>query len=203
MKKADLFHPQVFTDQEWAEGYYKRNVKNIQNIGKRYVELLKKCGFKSGKILDVGCGFGSVAIEIAKVFPDTEITGIDLSEPLLEMALGLAKQAGITHQITLKTGDVQEMEFSDDSFDVVINTFMLHIVENPVRMLNEIERVVKPGGKILMSDLRRSVLGVIAKKLSTAFSLEEAQQIIEQSNLRSGEYGKGLYWWDYLVLQKQ
>ena len=42
MKQNDLFHPRIFNDQEWAEGYYKRNKGSIEKIGKRFVKLLKK-----------------------------------------------------------------------------------------------------------------------------------------------------------------
>ncbi len=199
MRKSELFHPRIFNDRKWAEGYYKRNVKSIQKIGKRYAGLLKDSGFHSGRILDAGCGFGTVAIELAAEFPNSEITGIDLGEPLLELAQTLAEQAGASKQITFLKGDVQEIEFQDDSFDVVISTFMVHIVEKPIRMLNEIERVAKPDGRVMVSDLRRSWLGVVEKKLGTAFTIEEAKKIIEQSELRTGKYSKGLYWWDYLA----
>jgi hypothetical protein len=56
MKQIGLFHPRVFDDQEWAEGYYKRNRKNIERVGKRLAGLLKTIGFTGGTILDVGCG---------------------------------------------------------------------------------------------------------------------------------------------------
>ena len=72
MKRADLFHPQVFSDQEWADGYYKRNAKNIERVGKRFVKLLRNYGFEGGRILDTGCGFGAVAIELANSFSDVE-----------------------------------------------------------------------------------------------------------------------------------
>ena len=53
MKRIDLFHPRIFHDQVWAEGYYKRNRKSIEKVGKRLVELLKSMGFTGGAVLDV------------------------------------------------------------------------------------------------------------------------------------------------------
>ncbi len=94
MKRADLFHPQIFSDQEWAEGYYKRNAKNIERVGKRFVQLLKSSGFEKGKILDTGCGFGAVAIKIAQSLNDVEIVGIDLGKPLLKLGQSLAEKSG-------------------------------------------------------------------------------------------------------------
>jgi ubiquinone/menaquinone biosynthesis C-methylase UbiE len=199
MERADLFHPRVFSDEEWAEGYYKRNAKNIERVGKRFVQLLKGSGFKKGRILDAGCGFGAVAIEIARSFSDVEIAGIDLGKPLLKLGQSLAEKSGVADRIDFSEGDVKKMDFKTDSFDVVINTFMLHIVDDPVAMLNEIERVAKNQGRIMITDLRRIWLALVVKKLKTAFTLEEGKEVINKSNIRHGRYSKGPFWWDYMV----
>jgi len=198
MKRQDLFHPRVFDDRDWAEGYYKRNAKNIALTGQRIAKLLKDNGFSAGTILDAGCGFAAVPIEMARAFPDVEITGIDLGEPLLDLGRELIEKAAIKSNIVLKKGDVENLEFDDNSFDLVINTFMLHVVENPVRMLNEMERVAKPDGKIIITDLNRNFLALFMKKFRTAFSKEEAIDIIKISDLRPGAVSTGLFWYDYL-----
>lgn len=199
MQRIELFHPRIFSDQEWADGYYKRNAKNITRTGKRLVELLERNGFQRGKVLDVGCGFGAVCIEIAKRFPNAEIVGIDLARPLLDKAQSLAGQSNCSDRIQFLEGDVHKLDFPDDTFDVVINTYMLHIAEKPVNMLNEIERVTTAQGKILITDLRRMVLALLIKKFRTTFTLEEARYIIETSDMRTGRYAKGPIWWDYMV----
>jgi ubiquinone/menaquinone biosynthesis C-methylase UbiE len=199
MKRADLFHPRIFSDQEWAEGYYKRNAKNIERVGKRFLQLLRSSGFERGKILDTGCGFGAVAIEIAESFKDVGIIGIDLGKPLLKLGQSLAEKSGVADRMDFSEGDVQKLDFEDDSFDVVINTFMLHIVEDPVVMLNEIERVAKKQARIMITDLRRIWLALVVKKLKTAFTLDEGMEVIKKSNIRSGRYSKGPFWWDYMV----
>lgn len=199
MKRADLFHPRIFDDQVWAEGYYKRNANSIKRVGKRFVQLLKSSGFEKGRILDAGCGFGAVAVEIAQSFNDVEIVGIDLGKPLLKLGQRLAEKSGVKDQIDFFEGDVQKLDFETDSFDVVINTFMIHIVEDSVKMLNEIERVTKQQGRIMITDLRRIWLGLVVKKLKTAFTLEEAMEVIKKSDIRPGRFSKGPFWWDYMV----
>ena len=198
MKRIELFHPRIFSDREWAEGYYKRNARSIERVGKRFVQLLKSSGFNGGRILDAGCGFGAVAIEIAKSFPDAEITGIDLGKPLLKMAESLAEQSGVADHIQFTEGDVQNPDFENDSFDIIVNTFMLHIVEDPVKMLNEIERVAKSEAGILITDLRRNWLGLLDKKLKTAYTLEEGMEVVAKSGIRPGKFSKGPFWWDYM-----
>lgn len=199
MERTKLFHPRVFDDQEWAEGYYQRNVKHIKSVGQRFVQQLKESGFQGGRVLDAGCGFGTVAIEVATHFSDADICGVDLGEPLLEMGRSLIDQAGVADRVTLVKGDVQALEFEADAFDLVLNTFMLHVVEDPVTMLNEIERVATPHARIMMTDLRRNWLGFLIKKFKTALTLEEALKMIQQSELRKGTAAKGFYWWDYMI----
>jgi ubiquinone/menaquinone biosynthesis C-methylase UbiE len=198
MKQIDLFHPRVFDNQEWADGYYRRNKRNIAQVGKRFAKLLKKSGFVNGTILDVGCGFAAVPIEIAKTFPEAKITGIDLGEPLLDIGQSLIDKEGLENQINILKGDAQNLQFENERFDVVINTFLAHIVENPVLMLNEIERVTKPEGTILITDLRRGVLAYLIKKFRTAHTKEEASHIIKKSNIRKGKLSSGVFWWDYI-----
>lgn len=199
MKQAELFHPRVFDQKEWAEGYYKRNKGSIARVGKDFARLLQKSGFTSGKILDVGCGFAAVPIEIARVFQEAEIIGIDLGKPLLELGEILVDEAGLAARITLEEGDAQDIPFETDAFDVVINTFLLHIVENPVKMLDEIERVTRPGGRIMIRDLRRGFLAHLVTKFKTGYTREEAEQVLDRSGIRKGRFSNGPFWWDYMA----
>ncbi len=200
MKREKIFHPVVFRDKQWAEGYYKRNKKNIERTGKRLSAILKKHNFSKGKVLDIGCGFASVPIEIAKEFPEAKITGIDLGEPLLEIGNDLIKENGFENQIILKIDDAENLNFKDNSFDLVINTYLLHIVKNPIKMLNEMERIAKPEAKIVLTDLRRGFLAFFIKKFKSSYTLKEAVDIIKKSDLRNGKATKGFFWWDYFVL---
>ncbi len=194
MKRTELYHPRVF-DSLWAEKYYKNNFKNIQRAGKDIVKILKQYGFKSGKILDAGCGFGAIDIEIAKAFPKAEIVAVDLSEPLLEIARRDAEKNKTSDRITFQPGDVHNLSFDTASFDLVINTFLLHIVEHPIDMLNELDRVTKPNGHIIVLDLCRNWLAWIIKELRKSLTLTEACEIIKKSNIRQGKTSRGAYWW--------
>ncbi|MGD8387298.1 MAG: class I SAM-dependent methyltransferase [Desulfobacteraceae bacterium] len=199
MKQAALFHPRVFDDVVWAKGYYRRNARNIHRVGRRFAALLKVDGFEGGRILDSGCGFGAVALELALAFPQAEILGVDLGDALLERARSLAEKAGVASRITFRKGDVHRLDLEDNAFDLVVNTFMLHIVEDPVSMLNEMERVTRPDGRILITDLRRIWLATVTRKLKTALTLEEALAIIQESSLRPGKAHRGPFWWDYRI----
>lgn len=203
MKKIELTHPRIFDEIERAESYYRRQKTSIQRMGKYLASVLKKDGFTGGRILDVGCGFAAVPIEIAKLIPDVEIIGVDLAEPLLDIGRRDISDAGLKANIRLENGDAQKLEMAEHSFDVVVNTFLMHIVENPVAMLNEIERVARPDARILISDLRRFFMGYFMNKFRMTYTLSEALELISASELREGKASNGLFWWDYHVLKNK
>ncbi|MBN3035386.1 MAG: methyltransferase domain-containing protein [Bacteroidales bacterium] len=197
--KIELYHPRVFSDEKWAEGYYRRNAKNIIRTGRRLSGILARRGFRGCRILDAGCGFAAVAIELARAFPQAEIVGVDLAEPLLDTGRSLISKAGMTERIHIGQGDVHHLDFPDHDFDLTVSSYMLHIVEDPVQMLNELERVTKSDGIIMITDLRRIWLAFLAGKLRTVFTAEEALQVIESSSIRKGNMSRGPFWWDYIA----
>ncbi len=199
MKRSKLFHPRVFTDENWAEGYYQRNAKNIVRTAKRLIAILKRSGFKGGRILDVGSGFGAISIELAKAYPESEIIGIDLSKPLLRLSKELAEKELDGNKPEFLEADVMQIPFEKNSFDLIINAYMLHVVEDPVKMSNEIHRVCKPDGIIMMTDLRRNALAYLVKKLRTSFTKKEAEEILQQTVFKGGKCRKGPFWWDYFL----
>ena len=84
-----------------------------------------------------------------------------------------------------------------NTFDVAININMLHLVDDPIRMLNEIERVLVPGGYLFVSDLRRSLLGYVEDEIRSALTIPEAKSLFEESELRHGIFRWGLLWWKF------
>ncbi len=203
MKRAELFHPRVFDDLEWAQAYFRHNQESIAQTGRRLGKLLTKLDARRGHLVDLGCGFGGVDAEIAILHPELRVTGIDLSEPLLEIAEDLAERKTVEDRVTFVTGDVLDVDLPENSADIVVSSYMLHIVENPQKMLAEIERIAKPGATILITDLRRVWVAWFEKRLRTAFSAREAREIIERSDLRGGVFATGPFWWDYIVEGKQ
>lgn len=199
MKRAELFHPRVFDDVDWAEGYYAANKESIAQTGRRLGKMLTRLDARKGHLVDMGCGFGGADAEIAILHPKIRITGIDLAEPLLNIAEDLAERKTVEDRVSFRKGDVMNVDLPDDSADIVVSSYMLHIVEDPLRMLAEIERIAKPKATILITDLRRVWVAWFEKKLRTAFTLEEARELLGRSALRSGVFGTGPFWWDYIV----
>lgn len=197
MKKASLTHDRVFNDEEYAARYARQHQKMAQNLGREVARKLRERGFQGGRILDVGCGHGGSAIVLAQEFPRSEVLGIDLSEPLLRLARQATKAAGLADRVSFETGDAERILLGDDSFDVVLNLNMVHIVEHPVEMLNEIERILAPGGSLFVVDLKRSWLGLFEQEMKSALTPVEAQALFAESDLREGEFSTSLIWWKF------
>ena len=111
-----------------------------------------------GKILEIGIGTG----RNLPYYPrGCDIIGVDLSEKMLEIARGFALKLGLS--ITLLTMDVENLAFKDNTFDTVLCTLSLCTVPNPIQVLNEMKRVCKSGGKILLLEHVRSHNQILGK----------------------------------------
>jgi len=97
----------------------------------------------SGKVLEIGVGSGR---NLKYYSPDVLVTGIDNSEGMLEEAL---KKAREMKNINLSLMNAESLEFSDNSFDYVVTTFVLCTIPDPVKALKEMRRVLKPSGELI------------------------------------------------------
>ena len=197
LKRSPPTHKGVFDDEDSAEKYAERHKKIAEKFGQEYSEKLSSRGFQKGRILDAGCGFGGTGLVLGEKFPDSEVIGIDLSEPLLRRANLDAGLANLDERVRFEKADVQQVPYADDSFDVVLNMNMVHLVKDPVKMLNEIERVLVPDGFLFVADLRRSWVGLIEREIKSALTLEEAEDLFSQSKLREGLFSRSFLWWRF------
>lgn len=98
------------------------------------------------RILDVGCGTGEVAIRLAETFPGVEIVGVDLVETHLHLARKAAARIG--GRVSFQVGNGFELEFEDASFDLAVCRHVLQAVPHPERIVAEMIRVTRPGGRL-------------------------------------------------------
>jgi len=103
------------------------------------------------KVLDVSSGRGTQAVYYANEF-GAEVTGIDISAEMVEAAASLAAEADLGAAVRFELGDSQALPFADASFDVVINECAVGIPDDSQRVLDEMVRVVRPGGSIAIHE---------------------------------------------------
>jgi len=107
---------------------------------------------KRHRVLDLGCGTGTLAILIKSHHPKAQVMGLDSDPQVLE--IGRAKAARAPLGITLHHGMAFELPYLDASFDHVISSLLFHHLtrENKERTLREIYRVLRPGGELHVAD---------------------------------------------------
>lgn len=102
------------------------------------------------KVLEIGVGTGKVAVHYPS---NLEVVGIDFSKNMLEKA---KKEVKDKENITLFEMDAQAMSFEDNSFDTVVASCVFCAVPDPIKGIKEMQRVGRPGGKIIMVEHVRS-----------------------------------------------
>jgi ubiquinone/menaquinone biosynthesis C-methylase UbiE len=118
--------------------------------------LIEQAGIKPGsRVLDIGCGTGSMAINIKRTHPETEVVGIDPDPSALSLSKRKARRAGLS--IEFDRGFADHMPYADASFDRVFSSFMFHhlAADEKTATLGEIRRVLKPGGSLHLLDFVR------------------------------------------------
>ncbi len=140
---ADQYEKKIWFDQY------------ILGVARLKKKLLSKA---TGKILDVACGTGQ---NLPLFAPNSEITAVDLSPRMLEQARRNAIAHGLN--VNLAVMDAEKLEFPDGSFDTVVSTLSTCTFPNPIKALQEIKRVCRPAGLILLLEHGHSSLPWLAR----------------------------------------
>jgi len=107
---------------------------------------------RSDSVLEVGIGTG---LNLPLYPPTCTLTGIDLSQEMLDKAVERVETLAMPN-VTLKVMDATSMDFGDDEFDQALATYTISAVPDPVAVLREMRRVVKPGGVLVILNHFRS-----------------------------------------------
>ena len=103
----------------------------------------------SGRALDVGCGAGGVAVELARL--GFSVEALDASEAMVANARAAVEQNGVADLVAVSRGDVHELPFADGAFDVVVALGVLPWVRSPPEAMREMARVLRPRGHLVFT----------------------------------------------------
>lgn len=130
--------------RRWAP-VYDNTFGLVAAAGRREaVELINQ---RRGSVLEVGVGTG---LSLPYYAPYLKITGIDLSVEMLEKARQRVTRSGLLNVEGLHEMDAAELTFPDESFDTVVAMYVMTVVPQPDKVLNELERVCKTGGEVMI-----------------------------------------------------
>jgi ubiquinone/menaquinone biosynthesis C-methylase UbiE len=114
-------------------------------------------GMTGGHAIEIGPGPGYLGLEWLKHTEGTRLTGLDISQEMIALAARNVETYGLTGRVTYRLGSGDLLPFEDCSFDLAFSNGSLHEWQHPQQTLDEIGRVLKPGRKYLISDLRRDM----------------------------------------------
>jgi ubiquinone/menaquinone biosynthesis C-methylase UbiE len=133
----------------WYEKTTRKDMADFRKLASRLRELLP-----SGDVLEVAPGPGFLSVELAHTH-GFRVTGLDISKTFIEIARRNASEAGV--QARFIQGNAAQMPFADGSFDLLVCRAAFKNFAEPVAALKEMYRVLRPGGRALIIDLRRDV----------------------------------------------
>ena len=145
-KSKKAFNQQAVTYDQDMRGQHARSLYPI------LLEKLSDISYHSA--LDLGCGTGEMIKMILEQDAQKSLTGIDLSEKMLEIAKGK-----LNDRAKLLLGDSEHLPFQDGTFDVVYCNDSFHHYPAPENVLAEVKRVLKTGGLFLMGDCWQPFIG--------------------------------------------
>lgn len=188
----------------WYAALTKKAMPDFELLAQRVAEQVPE----GGSVLEVAPGPGYFAVELARL-DDFEITGLDISRTFVDIARANAGAAGV--QVDFQHGSASNMPFPGDRFDFLLCRAAFKNFTDPLGALNEMHRVLKPGGRAWIIDLRRdasveeigqavdgmhlgAVNGAITKLtfrfmlLKRAYTRPEFERLLTQTPFENGEF---------------
>jgi len=140
-------HPSSPQAKEMADESMVRNLAaQAEAIWPQEQPIFARHPLGGGAVLDVGCGTGEITARLAAMFPQASFIGIDLEEP--HLARARARCAPFGERVRFEVADAMALPFGDAAFDYVVCRHVLQAVADAARVLAEIRRVLRPGGRM-------------------------------------------------------
>ncbi|MCW7754036.1 bifunctional demethylmenaquinone methyltransferase/2-methoxy-6-polyprenyl-1,4-benzoquinol methylase UbiE [Desulfobotulus sp. H1] len=118
---------------------------------------------EKGRVLDVACGTGDVAMEVIRQHPRAWVTGVDFSEKMLEIGREKIRVCGMGASIELKPANALHLPFEENSFDAITIAFGIRNIQDREKALDEFYRCLKPAGRLAVLELATPPEGPLRK----------------------------------------
>lgn len=140
---------------------YDQMQRRLRDKGWIETKDLLKHGIVQGCALEIGPGPGYLGLEWLRHTQRTTLKGLDISPDMIAIAERNAREYGLSQRVEYVHSSGSRIPFDDNTFDAVFTNGSLHEWAEPRGTFNEIWRVLKPGGKVFISDLRRDMFALI------------------------------------------
>ncbi len=176
----------ITNDKEFQKYFSNMKFYSITRSSTAYRDTMLYEGIKGCTVLDYCCGNGEASIGIARKGAD-KIYGIDISQVAINNAIKLAENSGVQKQCEFKVMDAENMEFDENTFDIIHEYGALHHLELDTA-LKELARVLKPDGKIICTETLRHnpIIHYYRRKTPHLRTKWEAEHILGVPEIMSG-----------------
>jgi ubiquinone/menaquinone biosynthesis C-methylase UbiE len=188
---------------------YDEMLRTLRDRGWMETTSIIRAGITTGHALEVGPGPGYLGLEWLRLTHGTQLTALEISPPMIELATRNATEYGLASRWRAVEGNALGMPFEDATFDAVFTNGSLHEWEDAARVFDEIGRVLRPGGRFFVSDLRRDMLFVfrwlmhlatrpreirpgLSSSIAAAYTPGELRALVSQTRLRGARVGANL-----------
>jgi SAM-dependent methyltransferase len=130
---------------DWGLGSYESTALELEPVARRVASMAAP--LQGRRVLDIACGTGNAALLAAEA--GASVVGLDQAPRLIEVAKKRAAARGL--EASFVVGDAEEIDFAGESFDVALSVFGVIFAPNPERAFAEIVRVLRPGGRALLT----------------------------------------------------
>jgi ubiquinone/menaquinone biosynthesis C-methylase UbiE len=177
----------------WGSRVYDQTmVRLTRRLYQRVIEDMVPLQLAVAQVLDAGTGPGTLARNISRHFPQLRVYGIDLSADMIRLARHHAQRERVQERVQFDIGDVAHLPYPDNSFDLVVSTISLHHWREPVQPLQELYRVLRPGGRLWIYDARFIKPEVVEQaQASTPFAGTQ----LEHQLVKTG-------WWPFAMYRR-
>jgi ubiquinone/menaquinone biosynthesis C-methylase UbiE len=195
----------VETDQgiqdEFDVRTYNGMMRSLRDRGWMETDHIIKSGVTHGLALEIGPGPGYLGLEWVKKTESTMLLAVEISPEMSKIAETNAREYGLEGRVKYVKGDAHRIPFDDNTFDGVFTNGSLHEWSQPIKVFDEVYRVLKPGAKYFISDMRRDMnpfvkrfMKLMAKpkeirpgfvsSINASYTADEIRSILDQSKLK-------------------
>jgi len=201
----------VETDQgiqgEFDVRTYNSMMRRLRDKGWMETDHIITSGITHGLALEIGPGPGYLGLEWLKKTEGTILMAVEISPEMTKIAERNAREYGLEGRDKYVKGDAHQIPFDDKTFDGVFTNGSLHEWSQPIRVFDEVYRVLKPGAKYFISDMRRDMNPFVRQfmklmvkpkeirpgfvsSINASYTIDEIRSILDQSNLKEAVVAK-------------